>query len=721
MCLAGVTVLFAALFAPRAGASAPTPLTAAGVGFASPSVVDPVHTYGEPDVRVSALDGATYASGPWGTGTQRSLWNISVDGGRTFRPLHSPAITTASQSDSQIPCPTGVVQCAGGGDTELSIDDHGLQHTGTVYYADLAALQALKTATWDDSTKTMAQGVYFNNDPLNEGEDRQWFATWDPTVRPADYTGPLPVNYMLYLEVVGAGEAAAYSTDGLNYTFSEAVPISLDGNAAIDQQTGQVLEAVGDTSLASLGLVVYSRDPTNPASPALTSAQTVHIASLPANTDMRGLFPVITMDAARNAYIAYVTKASGHSASEDPNYWQIWYTWAPASSGWTQWATPVKVSSGSAAANVMPWITAGSEGRVAIVWYGTSDAADDPSTIDAHQAWDVYMNGLTHADGPAPSMHQVKVTHHPMHYGTICLEGTGCIAVQGNRNMADFFQVVTDPQTGGVDIVYDDSSNELIQANAPPPVQTADHPGAPVVLLAQQNRGIGLFGTQVHGVPASTKGMVDVLGDGLWDPVYGPANIGQLDLKGVRVYSSASNLVIDVAAASLDNLDDAITATGAGAVDYVVRWTGGQFEDPVQGLENPIYYAAVEALPGGVTQAFAGKATSIDLCSVSACDPHVVDYGAPGNGGTAVTVVRKQAGSFDYWELTVPRSLVGNPVDGSFLESFGAYTFARKQSASIQIPNSDAEAGITPVQVDGVCCRDARVGPLAAPWKDLQP
>jgi hypothetical protein len=173
--------------------------------------------------------------------------------------------------------------------------------------------------------------------------------------------------------------------------------------------------------------------------------------------------------------------------------------------------------------------------------------------------------------------------------------------------------------------------------------------------------------------------------------------------------------VFDIAAASLDNLGDALTATGAGAVDWVVRWTGGPVTNPVQGLENPIYYAAVEALPGGVTQAFAGTATSIDLCSVSACDPHVVDYGGPGNGGTAVTAVRKQASNFDYWEITVPRTLVGDPADGSFLESFGAYSFARKQSASVQIPNPDAEAGVTPVQVDGVCCRDSMVGGLV-PW-----
>ena len=99
----------------------------------------------------------------------------------------------------------------------------------------------------------------------------------------------------------------------------------------------------------------------------------------------------------------------------------------------------------------------------------------------------------------------------------------------------------------------------------------------------------------------------------------------------------------------------------------------------------------------------------------------MVDYGGPGNGGTAVTAVRKQAGSFDYFEITVPRTLVGDPADGSFLESLGAYAFARKQSASVQLPNGDAEAGITPVQVDGVCCREARVDPLAVPWNALQP
>src|SRR3981081_4102628 len=64
-----------------AGASAsPTP----GIGFQVPSVVDPIHTNGEPDIAIDP-QGRVFVSGPTGTGTQRSTWFGSVDGGQTFR------------------------------------------------------------------------------------------------------------------------------------------------------------------------------------------------------------------------------------------------------------------------------------------------------------------------------------------------------------------------------------------------------------------------------------------------------------------------------------------------------------------------------------------------------------------------------------------------------------------------------------------------------------
>src|SRR5439155_11732385 len=120
--------------------------------------------------------------------------------------------------------------------------------------------------------------------------------------------------------------------------------------------------------------------------------------------------------------------------------------------------------------------------------------------------------------GAPPSLALVKVTPHPMHYDEVCLLGTGCITEQGNRNLADFFAITID-RSGAAEIVYDDTSNLLIQrpaACAFPP-QLADHCGAGVVTIARQSSGIGLFGTPVSGPSnAPVAGLGDPAGDALF-------------------------------------------------------------------------------------------------------------------------------------------------------------------------------------------------------------
>ena len=92
-----------------------------------------------------------------------------------------------------------------------------------------------------------------------------------------------------------------------------------------------------------------------------------------------------------------------------------------------------------------------------------------------------------------------------MHYNDVCLQGTGCITSQGNRNLADFFTVTTD-KSGAAEIVYDDTSNGLAQPGfTPDNLQLADHAGAPVVTVARQSAGTGLFGTSVSGAPRYRK------------------------------------------------------------------------------------------------------------------------------------------------------------------------------------------------------------------------
>jgi hypothetical protein len=695
-----------ALAAGKGGGGKPGGGTSA-IGFGSAVIVNPVETYGEPDIKIAG-DGTTYVSGPWGTGTQRSIWDRSVDGGRTFRRMHATPVASANDSDTLIPGP-------GGGDTEIAI-----ARNGDVYYSDLAALVTLKTVFWDNANRTMQTGLIDN--PLQDinGYDRQWFALWDPPTRPAAYTGPLPVNYLSSAEAIGASDcdppllggcgAGYYSLDGVHYSDRTVTwPLSNDGPLVIDQQTGTVIEAISLDSTNDVGVALLTRDASTPDDPALKNQERIKIADLPDNTGTDALFPVIGLDTARNAYVAWVTRGENNQPSgSDPNAWQIFYSYATAASGWKTWSTPVKLSATPSNTNVMPWAVAGSAGRLAVVWYGTNDATHDPSTEDAHQEWNVRLAMISNAASSSPLIQQVQVTRHPSHYGTICLEGTGCIAVQGNRNNADFFYDTVDPRDGAVSIVFNDTSNELIQGNLIPPADgTVDHRGAPVVTILRQNSGVGLFGTTVSGDPTFGTSLKDASGDALFDPVYGDASVPGLDLRGASVSSSGDNFVFKVDVTSLDDFGQALTATGAGAVDYVVRWIGPSVVDPTDGTRNPIYYAAAEST-GGAPTFFAGKVVTIELCSVSGCFPHITDYPAPPSGGTAVTgsVVQGSKGKPDSLVITVPKSLVGG---GSLLESLSVFAFARSHSASTPITNTEGEAGILPIQVDGVCCVDAKL------------
>src|SRR3981081_1022058 len=81
-------VLLAAAFvpiSPEAGSAARPP----AVSFEVPGVVDPIRTFGEPDIGIDP-QGGVFVSGPTGTGTQRSVWFGSIDGGHSY-PVISPS------------------------------------------------------------------------------------------------------------------------------------------------------------------------------------------------------------------------------------------------------------------------------------------------------------------------------------------------------------------------------------------------------------------------------------------------------------------------------------------------------------------------------------------------------------------------------------------------------------------------------------------------------
>jgi hypothetical protein len=694
--------------------------SAKSIGFQVPSVTDPIHAWGEPTVGIDP-QARVFVSGPTGTGTQRSAWEGSVDGGRSFRVITPPPPPTAVQSIEDPP---------GGGDTDLNFDLSGNQ-----YFVDLYALACDRVATTSDGGATVQQS-FFGCDG-SPGSDRPWLAVYDPppgTPHDSAYTGPTPLTYLEYNNLVGPGPNGGAqwnkSTDGLSYTNATSgvtpageptySPFGADGYPAIDQQTGKVFEAAGSPNsdgtfdlLLNIGTPDATGDltfldaPTASSGGGPDSGNLVHIAdNLPGSPDT--LFSVLSMDSARNLFVVWATSGSS------PSQRQVYVSASSAASGWRTWTKPVRASDASTrtgdAVNVFPWIKAGGPGRADAVWYGSNKSVDPSS--QSGQAWNAFMSQVAFPvsssgaiTGAAPSTALVKVSPHPVHYNDICLQGTGCVTSQGNRNLADFFTVTID-HTGAAEVLYDDTSNGLAQQGfTPSGNQTVDHAGAPLVTLARQSSGPGLFGTAVSGTSnAPATAISDPSGDALY-PVIGGTELQGMDVVGssVALSGDGKTLAVTTKVSDLTNPGAAAAAVpGTSLLQYVTRWQMG----------NTIYYAAMSNTGANQPAFYAGAAPSVDLCSVSACFPHVITYPEPGLGGAAEpgsVSCPASPSAANPCTITIRVSVgdIGSPSSGSLLEEVGSYAFAASHPQGATT-NAQAQADDVPLEIDGACCFNAK-------------
>src|SRR5256886_17163797 len=184
-------------------ATAPSASAATGgITFETPSIADPIHTFGEPDIGIDS-QGRVFVSGPTGTGTQRSVWVGSVDGGHSFRTI-SPGPPPSALLGTEAP--------PGGGDTDINFDRSSKQ-----YFIDLYALTCNRVATTADGGATAAQNVLGCGTGF--GSDRPWLAVYDPppgSPHQSAYAGPTPLVYEVYNNLV-SGSQWNKSLDRLNY------------------------------------------------------------------------------------------------------------------------------------------------------------------------------------------------------------------------------------------------------------------------------------------------------------------------------------------------------------------------------------------------------------------------------------------------------------------------------------------------------------------------
>jgi hypothetical protein len=222
-----------------------------------------------------------------------------------------------------------------------------------------------------------------------------------------------------------------------------------------------------------------------------------------------------------------------------------------------------------------------------------------------------------------------------------------------------------------------------------------------MITIARQSAGPGLFGTSVSGSSnAPVGGIGDPSGDARY-PVIGGTNVPGMDLRGTNISLSSLDKTLTVTTKVVDLSNPAATAgaiAGTQFLQYVTRWQMG----------NTIYYAAMYNTAANHPVFYAGKAQSVDLCSVSACFPHVITYPEPGVGGStergSVSCPGTPSASSPC-TLTIKVALadVGNPTSSSLLEEAGTYAFAASHLQGTTT-NAQAEADNVPLEIDGNCC-----------------
>ncbi len=166
-----------------------------------------------------------------------------------------------------------------------------------------------------------------------------------------------------------------------------------------------------------------------------TTAPTPPPAAATIGTNIANDFPAAAIDKAGNLYAVWAMN------NARTNEYMIWF--AASHDHGANFYGPFQVSQGPGAA-VMPWIDAGDEGRVDIVYYSTTTPGD-PNFAPSTTSWNTMFAQSLNANTREPVFTISQVSDHVMHNGGICNLGILCTVNGGDRSLADFFQIAIGP------------------------------------------------------------------------------------------------------------------------------------------------------------------------------------------------------------------------------------------------------------------------------------
>jgi hypothetical protein len=674
-------------------------------GFSHAVIVDEQRPGFEPDVKY-APDGTIFTSLPFGFSTTQSFVWSSRDHGNSYQ---------------FVPGNVGVGKpstCAGGGDTDLYVDPGS-----ALYFSDLQGLTNISNSMSTDGGATWSTNCA---GAPNTPDDRMWFAGQGSSAKGnlvlfQDYdvtdTSASGGNQLVetvstdgthFLPVVNS-DPTALTSDCAGAAVQDCVTDNegISGNQVVDPTTGNVYIAHTTTegSSGEVGVRVAEGKITlgTPSTATWSESPNLDGALCPASTetadgsrscvDSSGNpeeiagenFASIARDSAGYLYVTFTAGPLDHASSSDPNFGaltapeQIYvvHSLEPAGADPSKltWSAPEKISGSglSAGTNTFPWITAGSDGRVDVAWYHTSElseagtCASGSGTCTNYGAsslqnaeWNVEMGQSLDAHASDPTYRTSYVSEAPVKHGAICTNGIGCVT-GGDRSLGDFLQVTTD-STGAalVSYVFDTSADTSGGEDAGPEVISRQLSG-PSLTSGTVTQGSGPG--QPAGSVSDPTGDADYSANGTRTQ----DTTGNLDLTGASLVNGPGTALtarIDVA-----NLHTLTPATGLGGPDasWLIRWTQ---VNPGSTGNGHIYYAGMDNNEGGTPTFFAG-----DTAGIPASNPeeHTKYLTYPQTHVLSSSQASYSASS-GVITLHIPRADVGNPGNGTVLYSVTAFS-----------------------------------------------
>jgi hypothetical protein len=676
--------------------------SAARATFGTPTVVDFFHPGFEPDLAIAKAGpykGSTFSSVPNGFSTTMSyLWR-SDDNRQSFHLTEGNALGKQAT-------------CVGGGDTELQIDPVN----GDLYFNDLQGLTNFTNSrsadgghTWDTSC-TSVNGA---------GVDRQWIGIdsngGKSAVGAGAGDGRLYFDYDNVDQGPGNQLVMNESVDGVHYgnqCVAAEAPCALPpavispdegipGNVIVNNVRGSRYQhrvyaihtsgdgkgvivswcsgAKGDHTAATV-----AQDCTDPTQFKPGDSRHVNqlwhdsFARAKGNWQVGQLFPAISSDTAGNLYSVW-SEYPG-SVPTGPGAIKL----SISRDGAQHWSKPVTISPTSLQNDVMPWVVAGSPGRVGIAWYGATMGKNKqgqwgPDPVD-NATWNLYYSMSTNALAKRPGFGLTKVSDHPVKYGDI---STGGLGGSQDRSLGDFFQVQMGLDGEAVISYVDDTSADRNQDTCQGCGQTPAEAAGPVMVVSQ-NGGPSLLAGKA--VPRNPKRFGSVqnkpgrayLGVAGQD-VKAPKALDVIGASARRV-GKALRITLTTADKHLANDLGVTPPLGGPVATWNVRWAAPSYKKPGDGN---MFYVGMQSVQGQAPSFYTGTTQAITTT-------HTKYFTYPATTSIKGTI----QGATITW--TVPLSAIGNPGKGDGLFSITGFTSTQAAPAATQtftIPDQGGELG----------------------------